>query len=141
MAIKAACVMMSNNKGVNNKFLNVTTGTSNTLTKRIDDDFAKSMPNIHQSIPSSALVSCHKLRYFKWIYFVSWILTWTFLFPWQTSDQRCLWLWIKWFTVHIMIKIKIENVWRLNFTIELHNKFWQKYHETFFFITSSECKS
>ena len=45
---------MLNSKYGHNKFLQA--ANSNTLAKRIDDDVAKSMPNICQSIPSSALV-------------------------------------------------------------------------------------
>jgi hypothetical protein len=45
---------MLNSKYGHNKFLQA--ANTNTLAKRIDDDVAKSMPNICQSIPSSALV-------------------------------------------------------------------------------------
>ena len=45
---------MLNGKNGHNKFLQA--ANCHTLAKRIDDDVAKSMPNIHQSIPSSALV-------------------------------------------------------------------------------------
>ena len=45
---------MLNSKSVHGQFLQV--HNNNTLAKRIDDDVAKSMPNIAQSIPSSTLV-------------------------------------------------------------------------------------